>query len=156
MTKLTTDNTTGAISHSIRAESHGPQSALESLPTYNRELALEKVGGNPEIADELLSLLISDLPQLAITLDRCIRCGDVPLARGLAHRIQGAASWCAALALQCAAQQLERAAASPSRELGSLWYAHANLQQEIQKLLEERVVNWRKVDKTESIREALD
>jgi len=110
-----------------------PATGYSQLPAYDRDLALDKVGGNAAIADELLELLIADLPDQADTLREACRRRDAESVREVAHRVHGAASCCATPALKHAANALEEAAstADSSRLAG----AHEIVQQEIERLL---------------------
>ncbi len=107
-----------------------------SLQAYDRELALNKVGGNSAIADELLELLLADLPKQSSSLRTARNKLDAKSVREVAHRVHGAASCCGTPALKHAAMELEDAAtAGDHRRLAS---AHDTLQEEIDRLLREQ------------------
>jgi len=113
-----------------------PVVGSSKLPAYDRSLALHKVGGNPGIADELLDLLVADLPQLAGSLRSACRELESEALREVAHRIHGAACCCGTPALKRAAMKLEQVATAGNRRL--LKKAHDSLQYEIDRLLLEQ------------------
>ena len=116
------------------------RSAITSeLPTYDRKLALSKVGGNPGIADELLEMLLADLPDLSAALQSAHRELNCESLREVAHRIHGAACCCATPALKRAAMNLEQMAAAA--EMHGLGEVHDNLQQEITRLLSDHAAD---------------
>lgn len=76
---------------------------------YDRELALSRVGGNPAIADELLGLMLKDLPAQRHALLSAHHDGDHDELRRRAHRLRGSASCCGMPRLEGACQSLELA-----------------------------------------------
>jgi len=75
---------------------------------YDRHEALNQVGGNACIADELLSMMLAELPEQALDLDAAILAGDIEGLARIAHRINGSASCCGAPALAAACRALRR------------------------------------------------
>ncbi len=113
-----------------------PATSPSSLQAYDRELALNKVGGNAAIADELLELLVADLPKQSSSLRSACSKLDAESVREVAHRVHGAASCCGTPALKHAAMELEDAATAGDHL--SLASAHEAVQKEIDRLLREQ------------------
>ncbi len=83
---------------------------------YDRELALSRVGGNPAIADELLSLMLKDLPEQRQALLSALEVGDHEELRRRAHRLRGSASCCGMPRLERACQSVELAVQNQALE----------------------------------------
>lgn len=66
---------------------------LEFL-TYDRELALAQVGGNPNTADELLDMMLRELPAQRLAMSKAVDAGQMDQLKAIVHRIRGAASCC--------------------------------------------------------------
>ena len=62
--------------------------------TYDRELALTQVGGNPNSADELLEMMLRELPAQCLAMSKAIDSGAMDQLKAVVHRIRGAASCC--------------------------------------------------------------
>jgi HPt (histidine-containing phosphotransfer) domain-containing protein len=62
--------------------------------TYDRELALTQVGGNPNTADELLEMMLRELPDQCLAMSKAVDAGQMDQLRAIVHRIRGAASCC--------------------------------------------------------------
>ncbi len=88
-----------------REASTGP-----SGDVYDRGQALAVTGGNARIADELLSLLLRELPAQEAALLELNAGGDEAGLAELAHKLQGSATYCGTPALKAAALALEHAA----------------------------------------------
>ena len=56
---------------------------------WDREKALEQVGGDPELLDELIDLFISDSDQLMQKLGAAVGSGEVSDVEHLAHTLKG-------------------------------------------------------------------
>lgn len=87
-----------------------PTSALNDSP-QDQARALEIVGGDAALAAELLNTLARSLPGDLGDLESLISAGDWGAVSALAHRLRGAAGYCALPDLGVAAETLERAAA---------------------------------------------
>jgi HPt (histidine-containing phosphotransfer) domain-containing protein len=61
---------------------------------YDRELALTQVGGNPKIADELLEMMLRELPGQRIAMAGAVESGQLDQLRSIVHCVRGAASCC--------------------------------------------------------------
>ncbi len=82
--------------------------ADEPLPVYDRALALDVTGNRPEVADQLLNLLIhKDLPAQEQNLRAAYRDQRLDDLREVSHKLQGSARYCGTPALLAAAQHLE-------------------------------------------------
>lgn len=71
------------------------------------DLALERAGGNQELADELLRMLIGDLPELRDGLNRTFQANRTQDLQEIAHKINGSTRYCGVPALAAAAADLE-------------------------------------------------
>jgi HPt (histidine-containing phosphotransfer) domain-containing protein len=78
-----------------------------SIPVYDRDKAVSIAGNNPSIADELLDLLIQELPLQLEYLRLAYAKGELELLRQTTHQLHGSASYCAASALKAATLELE-------------------------------------------------
>jgi two-component system sensor histidine kinase BarA len=83
---------------------------------YDRIEALNQVGGNASTAKELLSMMLTELPEQSLELDAAIRAADVEGLARIAHRINGSASCCGAPALAAACRALRRGVQASAEE----------------------------------------
>ena len=74
--------------------------------------ALEKAGGNADLAKELFSMLLQELPKLREQLQTAIVQTDIQAAWDHAHKIYGSTAYCGVPALRLAAQEMEAAVKS--------------------------------------------
>ncbi|HHC71552.1 MAG TPA: response regulator [Thiotrichales bacterium] len=72
--------------------------------------AIELCGGNAELAEELLEMLVRELPEMQRSIHLAWRSGSIENLESAAHRLHGAAACCAVLPLKEAAGALEKAA----------------------------------------------
>ena len=77
---------------------------------FDRKLALRLTGGNMELANELFQMLVNDLPNMKRVLNQASDPLDSKRLENAAHKIQGAASYCAVAAIKESAALLEKAA----------------------------------------------
>ena len=75
---------------------------------YDRDEALNQVGGNTSIANELLSMMLAELPEQSLELDAATMAGDKEKLARIAHHINGSASCCGTPALAAACRALRR------------------------------------------------
>lgn len=80
----------------------------------DRVRALEIVGGDQGLADELLETLTETLATDLAAMEALVGAKDWQGARALAHRLRGAAGYCALPELSAAAEALEQATAERS------------------------------------------
>jgi HPt (histidine-containing phosphotransfer) domain-containing protein len=81
----------------------------DSVAVYDRNQAIGIAGDNPSIADELLSLMLQELPMQIERLELAYADGELEELRRIAHQLHGSASYCAACALKAATLDLEAA-----------------------------------------------
>ncbi len=74
----------------------------------DRELALEQVGGNAELAEELFRMLLVDLATRTEIIKGALVRGDHDTIRAEVHSINGATAYCGVPALRSVAQELDR------------------------------------------------
>lgn len=72
-------------------------------------LAIEQAGGNPELAKELFTMLLKELPDQKHKLNQAFKEGDEQGLWDHAHKIYGSTAYCGVPALQKAARELEEA-----------------------------------------------
>ena len=88
-------------------ETSASQADNTGLPVFDREDAIERLGGAEDLLDELLELLLkqttTDLPQIAEAVER----GDTDRLEHLAHNLKGAAASLSAERVRQAAFDLE-------------------------------------------------
>ncbi len=80
-----------------------------ALGRIDTDQALEFAGGNKELANELYSMFIEDLPNMKQKLIDAFEKNDLSLIEEEAHKIHGAASCCAVSQIKLAANNLEKA-----------------------------------------------
>ncbi len=85
-------------------------------PVLDREAALRTTAGRQELATELLSMLMADLPSQQTRLKAALRVGNFAEAAHVAHTIAGGAAHCGARAMAAAAKSMEAAADAADRE----------------------------------------
>jgi two-component system sensor histidine kinase BarA len=90
-----------------RPEPEGDEKSLGA--TYDRALALSRVGGNPAIADELLELMLAELPEQRQGLLATYAEGEHKGLRRLAHRLRGSSGCCGMRPLEQACHAVELA-----------------------------------------------
>ncbi len=107
----------GYLSKPIRAE--GLRDAIEALtaPTagpgpgsgreFDREAALETVGGDERLLGEVVGMFLDDCPRLLAEIEGAIGRSDAPTLRRLAHTVRGVASNFGTPAIVAAARILE-------------------------------------------------
>lgn len=79
------------------------------LPILDIPRAIEQAGGNPDLAKELFTMLLKELPDLKTRLNRAFNNGDQQSLWDHAHKIYGSTAYCGVPALQKAAKELEEA-----------------------------------------------
>jgi len=81
----------------------------ESLPVLDRESALERLGGDEEMFEEFLGLLLdqcsNDVPRIA----QAIQADDAAEVESLAHSLKGAAASLSAERVRAVSSYLEQA-----------------------------------------------
>ena len=76
---------------------------------FDRQQALENVAGNAELAQELFTMLLAELPTLREKLNQALQGNDKQALWDHTHKIYGATAYCGVPALRAAASTLEQA-----------------------------------------------
>jgi CheY-like chemotaxis protein len=97
--------------------------------TFDRKTALENLGDDEKLLEELLGLFLDDCPRLVGEIRAAIVTANAPALKRLGHTAAGAASNFAAPALQAAARRLE--AMGKSENLAGAEDACATLEQAV-------------------------
>lgn len=84
--------------------------STETLQAIDPDLSLELAGGNQELADDLLAMLVAELPALRQNIQDAFATGDMEQLRHHAHKMNGSTRYCGVPALQATAAALETAA----------------------------------------------
>lgn len=79
-------------------------SALNAIDT---NLALERAGGNQDLARELYQMLQNELPNYLSTTKKHFDNGDYAALLEVVHKLNGSATYCGVPALKAAAASLE-------------------------------------------------
>jgi two-component system sensor histidine kinase BarA len=79
-------------------------SALSAIDTH---LALERAGGNQELACELYQMLQKELPNYLTTTKQYFDSGNYAALLEVVHKLNGSATYCGVPALKAAAAGLE-------------------------------------------------
>ena len=79
------------------------------LPMLDIPHAIEQAGGNPDLAKELFTMLLKELPDLKNKLNQAFNDGDNQGLWDHAHKIYGATAYCGVPSLNQAAKELEDA-----------------------------------------------
>jgi two-component system sensor histidine kinase BarA len=77
------------------------------LPMLDIPHAIEQAGGNPELAKELFTMLLKDLPDQKRKLNQAFNERDQHALWDHAHKIYGSTAYCGVPALNKAARELE-------------------------------------------------
>lgn len=78
-----------------------------ALKVLDRELALQRAGGNFQLAQDLFKMLLDELPRYQQKLQDALAADDHEQLRHHAHKIAGSATYCGVPALRAAAESLE-------------------------------------------------
>jgi two-component system sensor histidine kinase BarA len=115
----------------MRMETPDPE--LSGPIAYDRALALHQVGGNPAIADELIGMMLAELPSQKAAMSVALQAADLQALRQVVHRIHGSASCCGTPAIKQASAALELAILQG--ELAQMPELHDKLQAAIDRLI---------------------
>lgn len=121
----------------LEAAPTGPPAAETQRPdlaVYDREASVRLAGGNEQIADDLLAMLLAELPQQQRGLQEAFREGNMEELGRIAHKLHGSTCYCGVPALRAAAARLDACAATADRE--TIAAALDQLDQEITRLLD--------------------
>jgi two-component system sensor histidine kinase BarA len=76
-------------------------------PIYDRELSLQLAGGKADLAEQMLGMLLAELPQLCEQANDAAAANDTDALFRTVHKINGSTRYCGVPALGEAADQLE-------------------------------------------------
>ncbi|PKM45297.1 MAG: hypothetical protein CVV05_07990 [Gammaproteobacteria bacterium HGW-Gammaproteobacteria-1] len=79
------------------------------MKVIDKDLALQRAGGNAQLAAELFTMLLRELPQQRAGIEAALAAGDYPALQHLVHKLNGSATYCGVPALKAAADSLESA-----------------------------------------------
>jgi HPt (histidine-containing phosphotransfer) domain-containing protein len=88
---------------------HNNKGKTTMLPMLDIPHAIEQAGGNPDLAKELFTMLLKELPDQKHKLNQALNDGDEQGLWDNAHKIYGSTAYCGVPALQRAAKELEEA-----------------------------------------------
>lgn len=114
----------------MTGESSGPGS---SLPVFDKRSALERLGGDEQLFDELADYFLEDSEDLLKTIDQGLASGDRDAVRIAAHSLKGLAANFSARPATDAARDLEMAAAEAKESSGMAGLAET-VRQEVERL----------------------
>jgi len=78
-----------------------------TLRVVDEALALERAGGNADLARELYQMLQKELPVYQEDLQNHFHHGDMEALLNAVHKLNGSATYCGVPALKAAAESLE-------------------------------------------------
>jgi two-component system sensor histidine kinase BarA len=93
-----------------------PPAIPENGRLYDVEKALRITGGNAELADELFNSLLDELPEMKEKLNKAFDHKDYKNMESGAHKIHGAAAYCAVTSIKDLAGKLEKATIKKKRK----------------------------------------
>jgi len=77
------------------------------LKVIDKELALQRAGGNAQLAEELFSMLLQELPDHRSKIQNALAAQDFQTLQHHVHKLNGSATYCGVPALKAAADTLE-------------------------------------------------
>lgn len=101
---------------------------MTRLDIIDREAALEMAGGSAELADELFTMLLNELPGHQRDLQTLLATGDLTALQARIHKLNGSATYCGVPALKAAADRAETHLKEGRTD---------TIEQELQRILEE-------------------
>ena len=106
----------------------------DAARVFDRQEALERLGGDEQFLWELIEVFSADAPARLTELEAAVQAGDAAASREIAHSIKGGATAVGAVAVQGMAQAIEDAAAAG--ETASMQENLARLRFELSRALE--------------------
>ncbi len=86
-----------------------PENPSTPQAESDRTRAIRIAGGNEELARELFTMLLAELPEMRKRLNSAFEAGEFETMESEAHKLHGAASYCAVESLRASAARVERA-----------------------------------------------
>ncbi len=77
------------------------------MAVIDRDLALQRAGGNSQLADELFGMLLRELPTQRSHIESARALRDFPSLQFHVHKLNGSATYCGVPALKAAAETVE-------------------------------------------------
>jgi HPt (histidine-containing phosphotransfer) domain-containing protein len=108
--------------------------AAAGLPVIDAEQQLRFAAGDPQLAEELLDMLLSELPVRQEKIARALAAEDVDTLAAQAHKLAGGTAYCGVPALKQACDKLREVAAC-NADVGVIRRQVENLNAEIARLL---------------------
>lgn len=96
--------------------------------------AIEQAGGNPELAKELFTMLLKELPDQKEKLNQAFAKGDNQAIWNHSHKLYGSTAYCGVPALRKAAKELEEAIKAQTDDV-------SNKIQEVNKAIDDLLVD---------------
>jgi HPt (histidine-containing phosphotransfer) domain-containing protein len=84
--------------------------AENSVTVFDRAALLERVMGDADLAELVVSTFLDDMPQQLLVLSRVLESGDIAATGDQAHRIKGASASVGGDAMSAVAAAIETAA----------------------------------------------
>jgi two-component system sensor histidine kinase BarA len=81
---------------------------MHNLAIYDRDLAVERAGGSPDLATDLFGMLLQELPAYRSDLVSALAQNDLPTLQYHAHKLHGSATYTGVSALRHAVAGLEQ------------------------------------------------
>ncbi|MCW8955889.1 MAG: Hpt domain-containing protein, partial [Gammaproteobacteria bacterium] len=79
----------------------------DNPPIYDPDEASSLAGGNPQLANELLGMLIKELPEHKLKIEQARNETDMTQLKQVTHKLHGATSYCGVPMLRSRARDLE-------------------------------------------------
>jgi HPt (histidine-containing phosphotransfer) domain-containing protein len=80
---------------------------INQMAVFNRELALDRVGGDEELLEEIVGLFLGEYPGLLEQIQSAVSLGDAQALHRSAHTLKGSLAALGAEAAQQQAHELE-------------------------------------------------
>ena len=77
------------------------------LKVIDKDLALQRAGGNAQLAEELFAMLLQELPAHRSNIQTALSAQDYSTLQQQVHKLNGSATYCGVPALKAAAETLE-------------------------------------------------
>jgi two-component system sensor histidine kinase BarA len=96
--------------------------------------AIEQAGGNPDLAKDLFTMLLNELPGQKEKLNQALARGDNQAIRDHTHKLYGSTAYCGVPALRKAARELEEAIRAQTDDV-------SNKIQEVNKAIDDLLID---------------
>lgn len=82
--------------------------------------AIEQAGGNPDLAKELFTMLLNELPDQKEKLNQAIAKGDTQALWDHTHKLHGSTAYCGVPALREATKEMKEALKQQSSDISDM------------------------------------